>query len=109
MKDFHQLNELVINWASEKGILDKATPLAHISKTMEEVHETMLAIAAQANGLDEFINFKGETCNTADEILDGFGDILVTVLIGLKMQGLDALVCLQSAYDVISKRTGTLS
>src|SRR5690606_16399414 len=63
---FENLNDSVIIWAGEKGILDKATPLAQIDKTIEEVEETKAAIIA----------------NDKPEIIDGFGDILVTVLIG---------------------------
>ena len=43
-----------------------------------------------------------------DEIKDGFGGILVTILIGCKMQGLNPLDCLETALNVIEKRTGKM-
>lgn len=43
-----------------------------------------------------------------DETIDALGDILVTLIIQAKMQNVDLLNCLQSAYNVISKRTGVM-
>lgn len=98
----------VIDWAKEKGILDKATPLDQWRKTVEEVDELKEALFSQEFGLFEFTNSKGNKVNTDAEIKDAFGDILVTIIIGAEMQGLDIEDCLQSAYDVISKRTGKM-
>lgn len=42
------------------------------------------------------------------EIIDGIGDVLVTLIIQAKMQGLDIVDCLDTAYQVISKRTGKM-
>ena len=92
MKNFNELNTRVLNWAEEKGIFEKGNPFTQMSKTMEEVVETANAIIA----------------NDMPEIKDGFGDILVTVLIGCKMQNLDPLDCLETALDIIEKRTGKM-
>ena len=40
MTEFKELNHRVITWAKNKGILQKATPLAQMGKTIEEVEET---------------------------------------------------------------------
>lgn len=82
----------VLAWAKEKGILDKATPIAQADKTLEEVHELMEAIKADDKA----------------EIKDALGDILVTIIIGAEMQGWDIEDCLQTAYDVIKDRTGKM-
>ena len=105
---FEELEEKVINWGAEKGILDKATPLAQCNKTFEEVEELKEALEAQEQGLETFINSKGVLVNTDAEIKDAFGDIVVTVILGCKLQGLDFTDCLESAYNVISKRTGKM-
>ncbi len=105
---FKELNERVVNWASEKGILIKGTPLAQIGKTEEEVAETREALFAQSNNLQVYINSKGERKNTSEEIEDGIGDQLVTILIQCKMQNLDPLKCLETALDIIEKRTGKM-
>lgn len=108
MKDYNELEKLVLEWAKDKGILDKATPLAQANKTLEEVHELIEAVAAQDTGFYTFKNSKGNAVITQHEIKDAFGDILVTIIIGAELQGLSLLDCLQSAYDVISKRTGKM-
>jgi NTP pyrophosphatase (non-canonical NTP hydrolase) len=40
--------------------------------------------------------------------VDALGDILVTIIIQAEMQGLKLEECLESAYNVISKRTGKM-
>ena len=105
---FKELNERVILWAQEKGILEKATSLTQINKTFEEVEETKDALFAKVNRLDYFTNSKGHICNTESEIIDGFGDILVTILIGCKMQDIDPLHALETALFVIESRTGKM-
>lgn len=105
---FKELEEKVINWGAEKGILDKATPIAQCNKTFEEVEELKEALEAQEHGAETFFNSKGFLVNTNAEIKDAFGDIVVTVILGCKLQGLDFTECLESAYNVISKRTGKM-
>ena len=90
--DYFELECAVENWAQEKGILDKATPMAQALKTLEECTELCTAI------------------NTEDrpEIIDAMGDIMVTLIIQAKMQNVSLEYCLKSAYNVISKRTGKM-
>lgn len=106
--DFQQLEPLIILWAKEKGILDKATPMQQFSKTDEEVNELGASLFAQHNNLSKFKNSKGVEVDTFLEIKDAIGDILVTLIIQCKMQGLTMTECLESAYNVISKRTGKM-
>jgi NTP pyrophosphatase (non-canonical NTP hydrolase) len=86
------LSSLVEQWAEEKGILSKATPLTQEMKTQEEVDELYHAI------LDD----------NRDAIKDAIGDIMVTLIIQCKMQGMDLQDCLESAYNVIKNRTGKM-
>jgi len=90
--NYQELELLIEKWADEKGILLKATKLAQVSKTFEEVEELEDAIIQ----------------NNQEEIIDALGDILVTIIIQAKMQGLKLEHCLESAYNVISKRTGKM-
>lgn len=92
MKNYQELEVLVIEWAKEKGILEKATTMAQAMKTWEEVHELK----------DAIVN------DDRDEIVDALGDILVTIIIQAEMQGLSLESCLESAYNVISRRTGKM-
>lgn len=87
-----KLEKQVEQWAKDKGILDKATPIAQALKTLEETTELLTAI----------------NNNDRAEIIDAIGDIMVTLIIQCKMQDLTLEECLQSAYDVISKRKGKM-
>ena len=90
--DYFELEAAVENWAEEKGILSKATPIKQAMKTQEELTELMNAI------LD----------NDRDEIIDALGDVMVTLIIQAKIQNLSLEECLESAYKIISKRTGKM-
>lgn len=82
----------VIDWAYEKGIIDKSTPLKQHGKTQEEVDELREALLAKDR----------------DETIDAIGDIVVTLIIQAHLNGLDIEDCLESAFNVISKRTGKM-
>lgn len=84
MKRFKKLALKVEQWAEEKGILEKGTPIAQADKTIEEANEIKIAI----------LN------NDKAEIIDGIGDTLVTLIIQAKMQNVNLLDCLESAYNV---------
>ena len=105
---YKELEPLVLQWAKEKGILEKATPLTQIEKTREELEETKEALFWDSKNCLQFENSKGKLVNTKEEILDGYGDQLVTLIIGAEMNGLKLEDCLEAAYNVISKRTGRM-
>lgn len=86
------LQWMVEEWAADKGILDNATQLSQAHKTLEESLELAEAIRIDDRG----------------QIIDAFGDVLVTVIIGCRMAGIDPLDALQSAYEEISGRTGKM-
>jgi NTP pyrophosphatase (non-canonical NTP hydrolase) len=92
MMDYNQLEALVIEWAANKGILEKATTAAQANKTMEECQELIDAIKD----------------DNREEIADALGDILVTIIIQAKMQNMSLVECLEGAYNIIAKRTGKM-
>ena len=92
MKSYNELEALVIAWATQKEIFQNGTPARQCDKTLEEVQELSDAIFD----------------NNKDEIVDALGDILVTIIIQAEMQGLSLESCLESAYNVIAKRTGVM-
>ena len=108
MNVFKQLNERVVTWASDKGILKKATPLTQHSKTQEEVNELYEALFAQQNDLIFFTDSKNGRKDTQEEIKDAIGDTLVTLLIQCRLQNLNPLDCLESALNIIEKRKGIM-
>lgn len=82
----------ILQWAKEKGILEKATPEAQMLKTVEEVGELASALGKR----------------DLPEIEDAIGDITITLVIQAELCGLDFDECVKSAYDVIAKRTGKM-
>lgn len=92
MKNYKELENEVIKWADNKGILTNGTPEAQANKTIEEALEIYQAIKV----------------NDKAEIIDGLGDVLVTIIIQAKLQNVDLLECLQTALNVINKRTGKM-
>lgn len=106
--EFRELEKHVIKWADDKGILDKATPLTQLAKTEEEVSETKEALYAASQNYISFLDSKNNVQNTKQAIKDGYGDQLVTILIGCKLSGVDPLECLEIAYNEIKDRQGEM-
>ena len=105
---YKELEDKVIQWGQEKGILDKATSLTQAGKTLEELEELIEALQYEEEGFGRFVNSKGRYVNTQEEIKDAYGDLLVTLILGAEMKNLKLEDCLQSAYEIISKRTGKM-
>ena len=108
MKTFEDLEKLVLIWSKAKGILDNSTALIQLGKTQEELDETREALENQEKGNSSYINSKGKVVNTEEEIKDGYGDQLVTLINGAQLSGLSLVDCLEQAYNVIAKRQGKL-
>lgn len=90
---FSELEDLVVNWAIERGIVRSSTPQSQLLKTVSELGEL-----ADATIKDD-----------EDGIDDGIGDVLVTLIIYAYMMERDLKSCLQSAYDTIKERKGKMS
>ena len=89
---FGDLEKKVLAWAKEKEILEKSSPIKQMIKTEEEVLELERAIRM----------------GNRPEIIDGLGDVLVTLIIQADLNNLKLVDCLEVAYEVISKRTGKM-
>jgi len=86
------LDEQILDWGIQKGILPHAEPLAQLDKTKEEVGELELAIYE----------------HDVDEVKDAIGDIYVTITMQAEAWGFTMQECVQAAYDVIKHRTGKM-
>lgn len=89
---FTELESKVLQWALDRQIVPNSTPMAQAIKTMEEVTELISALHRR-----DLVEAK-----------DAYGDILVTVIIGAALAGLDVESCLAHAYDQIKDRRGYL-
>jgi NTP pyrophosphatase (non-canonical NTP hydrolase) len=82
----------VIRWGEARQIVQHSNPRAQAIKTLEEVGELMQAI----------------TDNDREAMIDAYGDILVTLVMGCATADLDLVKCFAHAYEQIKDRTGTL-
>ena len=88
------LDELILKveeWAVKRG-LEKADSSKQMLKVVEEVGEVASALAR----------------NKVDDLRDGIGDVIVTLIILAQQQGLTVEECLETAYDEIADRKGKM-
>ena len=102
-----ELEIKVIDWAEDKQIFSKATRSKQFDKTQEEVTELKEAITK----IDVYSEFEGAEYFLTDahvELVDAIGDIMVTLIIQARMNGVDIQRCLEQAYNEIKDRTGQM-
>lgn len=89
---FAQVEMAVIQWAEARKILPNATSQTQLLKTVSELGELADAL------------IKGDR----EGVIDGLGDVLVTLIIVAAKEDLDLTQCLESAYNQIKHRKGTM-
>ena len=89
---FNFLHLEIIRWAEARQIIPNSTPQAQLLKTMEELGELVGAVV------------RGNRAGA----IDGFGDVLVTLIIASDLMGIDLLKALESSYNEIKDRKGTM-
>ena len=109
------MNELIDKtrqWFHDKGIIANSTPLKQLEKTAEELTETRDAVVKFEHFNSIFYQSLGKIgemrYNLHEEIKDGIGDTVVTLIGVCEMYGFTLEECLQMAYDTISKRSGKM-
>ncbi|MFH7553020.1 MazG-like family protein [Enterobacter hormaechei] len=85
----NELVKLVEKWAREKN-LDIAEPEKQMLKVVEEVGEVAAALAR----------------NNKNDLRDGIGDVVVTLVILAMQNDMDLYECLNQAYNEIKDRKG---
>jgi NTP pyrophosphatase (non-canonical NTP hydrolase) len=94
---YEELQTKVIKWAEDRNILENSNAIKQISKTQEELDETLDALKRLEQGEESIL-----------EVADGIGDMLVTIILLAKTVGLDSVDCLADAYDEIKERKGKM-
>ena len=89
---YDQLEMDIVRWGEARGIVQNSTPFAQCKKTLEEVIELQNAIRD----------------NNREEMMDAYGDILVTLIMGCACADLNLMTCLAHAYEQIKDRKGYL-
>lgn len=90
--NFEDLEGRVIAWAAERQIIPNSNAMSQALKTAEEVVELLQAL----NKKD------------SKEVIDAYGDVLVTLIISAELYGVNLVACLEAAYDEIKDRKGHL-
>ena len=91
-KDNRTVYDLIRVWANDKGIYDKGDSKTQYLKLMEESGELAEALLK----------------NDRPEIIDAIGDMVVVLTNLARLEDLRIEDCVQSAYDVIKNRTGSM-
>lgn len=89
---FAEVELRTIRWAEDRRIIPNSTPMAQAIKTLEEVTELLSAL------------HRGDR----EEMIDAYGDVLVTLIVGAALADVDLTRCLEAAYEQIKDRRGTL-
>ena len=89
-RSLNELEDLVVTWGKDRGILPAPSPYFQALKTVSEVGEFADNVA------------KGRC------VKDDIGDILVTLIMNSRIHGTNLTECLELAYDTISKRRGKM-
>jgi len=84
--------DLIREWADERGLYENGDAKTQALKLVEEVGEIARAI------------LKDDT----EEVIDGIGDAVVVLTNLAELIGAPIEMCIDEAYDVISKRTGKM-
>ena len=82
----------IIRWAEARKIIPNSTPQTQLMKTVSELGELADATIK----------------NDRAGIVDGVGDVLVTLVIYCALQDINLVDCMNAAYAEIKPRKGTL-
>jgi NTP pyrophosphatase (non-canonical NTP hydrolase) len=93
MSSFSILQLEILRWAEARKIIPNSTPQAQLLKTVEELGELVGAVV------------RGNRAGA----IDGFGDVLVTLILAADLMDIDITKALESAYDEIKDRKGTMT
>jgi NTP pyrophosphatase (non-canonical NTP hydrolase) len=82
----------IVRWAEARQIIPNSTAQTQLMKTMSELGELADATIK----------------NDGAQIIDGVGDVMVTLVIYCALQDIDLVNCMKEAYSQIKDRKGTL-
>lgn len=91
-KTLEQLVKQVEQWSIDKD-LHKGNSFVQLAKFFEESGEVAAALCR----------------NDIDELRDGIGDVIVTLVILAQQNGMTLYECLEQAYEEIKDRKGVMS
>ena len=105
---FEEHRKNVLEWAENKGIMDFSTPLKQIEKTREEVEETRDALVRIHENSEFPLLGEPRITSLDQDVKDGIGDTIVTLIILAELCGTDIETCLSKAWNEIKDRKGQM-
>lgn len=116
MNSYRAIESEVLRWAEARKIYPRSTPIAQARKTLEEAGELMEAATALKviDDIGKMLGPTGQDLLTEyrniwlDKYKDAAGDVVVTLVNGNALAGVDLVECFAGAYEEIKHRTGTL-
>jgi NTP pyrophosphatase (non-canonical NTP hydrolase) len=85
-----ELQKLVVQWAKDKKLIKKENAPKQFMKVVEELGELSSAIIKE----------------DIDKELDGFADVLITIIILAEQRNIDLKLALNLGWNEIKNRTG---
>lgn len=100
---YSELKQKIVKWGEDRNIFEFSTPIKQLHKTQEELDETMQALV-------QFADAKTDKAkqDAIEAVVDGIGDMGVTLLMLCHKMDVDFIECLAGAYDVIKDRKGKM-
>jgi NTP pyrophosphatase (non-canonical NTP hydrolase) len=89
---YAQVEMKIIQWSEARKIIPNSTPDTQLLKAMSELGELADATIKKDR----------------EGIIDGVGDVVVCLINYCALQDIDLVTCLESAYEQIKNRKGTL-
>jgi len=89
---YAQVEMKIIQWSEARKIIPNSTPDTQLLKAMSELGELADATIKKDR----------------EGIIDGVGDVVVCLINYCALQDIDLVTCLESAYEQIKHRKGTL-
>jgi len=89
---YAQVELKIIRWSEAQKIIPNSTPDTQLLKAMSELGELADATIKKDR----------------EGIIDGVGDVVVCLINYCALQDIDLVTCLESAYEQIKHRKGTL-
>ena len=101
--EYKELKQKIVQWGEDRNIFEFSTPIKQLHKTQEELDETMQALV-------QFADAKTDKAkqDAIEAVIDGIGDMGVTLFMLCHKMDVDFIECLTSAYDVIKDRKGKM-
>jgi NTP pyrophosphatase (non-canonical NTP hydrolase) len=89
---YAQVEMKIIQWAEARKIIPNSSPETQLLKAVSELGELADATIKKDKA----------------KIIDGVGDVMVCLVNYCALQNIDLINCMESAYDEIKHRKGTL-